>query len=61
MAGWQISRAATEFGYLIDEKSENVMSFDKEEADQFFAECGQCCCICGRLHRVQVHHTVPRD
>lgn len=37
------------------------MGFDKAEAEQLLADCGRRCCICGRLHRVQVHHIVPGD
>jgi hypothetical protein len=37
------------------------MGFDKTEAEQLLADCGRRCCICGRLHRVQVHHIVPGD
>jgi hypothetical protein len=35
------------------------MAFDKGEAEKLLADCGRRCCICGRLHRVQVHHIVP--
>jgi len=35
------------------------MSFDKKEAEQLLVDCGRRCCICGRMHRVQVHHIVP--
>jgi hypothetical protein len=37
------------------------MPFNKPEAAQLLADCGRRCCICGRLHRVQVHHIVPGD
>ena len=37
------------------------MGFDKGEAEKLLSECGRRCCICGRLHRVQVHHIVPGD
>ncbi len=37
------------------------MGFDKTKAEQLLADCGRRCCICGRLHRVQVHHIVPGD
>jgi hypothetical protein len=37
------------------------MGFDKKEAEQLLADCGRRCCICGRLHRVQVHHIFPGD
>ncbi|MBN1133369.1 MAG: HNH endonuclease [Methanosarcinaceae archaeon] len=37
------------------------MGFDIEEAEKLLSECGRRCCICGRLHRVQVHHIEPGD
>ncbi len=37
------------------------MGFDKSEIAQLLADCGRRCCICGRLHKVQVHHIVPGD
>jgi hypothetical protein len=37
------------------------MGFDKTEIAQLLADCGRRCCICGHLHRVQVHHIVPGD
>jgi len=37
------------------------MGFNKKEAEQLLVDCGRRCCICGRLHRVQVHHLVPGD
>jgi len=37
------------------------MAFDPTEAEQLLADCGRQCCICGRLHRVQVHHIVRGD
>lgn len=37
------------------------MGFEKTEAEQLLADCGRRCCICGRLHRVQVHHIIPGD
>ena len=37
------------------------MGFDKTEAEQLLVDCGRRCCICGRLHRVQVHHIVSGD
>lgn len=37
------------------------MSFNAAEAEKLLVDCGRRCCICGRLHRVQVHHIVPGD
>lgn len=37
------------------------MGFDKTETEQLLADCGRRCCICGKLHRVQVHHIIPGD
>lgn len=37
------------------------MPFDKSEAERLLVQCGRRCCICGQLHRVQVHHIVPGD
>jgi len=37
------------------------MSFDNREVEQLLVDCGRRCCICGRGHRVQVHHIVPGD
>ena len=37
------------------------MGFNKADAEQLLVDCGRRCCICGRLHRVQVHHIVPGD
>jgi hypothetical protein len=37
------------------------MGFDKRETEQLLAECGRRCCICGRLHQVQVHHITPKE
>lgn len=37
------------------------MAFNKTEAIQLLADCGRRCCICGQLHRVQVHHIVSGD
>ncbi len=35
------------------------MGFDQKEANQLLAETGRHCCICSRLHSVQLHHIVP--
>ena len=37
------------------------MPFDRTEVEQLLSDCGRRCCICGHLHRVQVHHIVPGD
>lgn len=37
------------------------MGFDRTETAQLLADCGRRCCICGQLHRVQVHHIIPGD
>jgi len=37
------------------------MGFDKTESQQLLSDCGRRCCICGHLHRVQIHHIVPGD
>ncbi len=37
------------------------MAFNKTETEQLLSDCGRRCCICGHLHRVQVHHIVPGD
>jgi len=37
------------------------MGFDRKEAEQLLVDCGRRCCICGRLHRVQIHHIIPGD
>lgn len=35
------------------------MQFKQSDVDQLLAECGRMCCICKKLHQVQVHHIVP--
>jgi hypothetical protein len=37
------------------------MGFDKTGVEQLLVACGRRCCICGTLHRVQVHHIIPGD
>ena len=37
------------------------MAFDKSEADNLLAQTGRLCCICKRLHSVQLHHIIPRE
>ena len=36
------------------------MAFNKAEVEQLLAATGRRCCLCSKLHRVQVHHIVPR-
>lgn len=35
------------------------MSFKNKDVNRLLAQCGRMCCICKRLHQVQVHHIVP--
>lgn len=37
------------------------MGFDKKESEQLLADCGRRCCICGKLHKVQIHHIKPKE
>lgn len=37
------------------------MAFKQEEIEQLLAETGRRCCLCGMLHKIQVHHIVSRD
>lgn len=37
------------------------MGFDKNETDKLLSDVGRMCCICKKLHRVQLHHIVPKD
>lgn len=37
------------------------MGFDKKESEKLLADCGRRCCICGKLHRVQIHHIKPKE
>ena len=37
------------------------MGFTQEEAEKLLAETGRKCCICGRLHGVQLQHIVPPE
>lgn len=36
-----------------------AMSFSQKDVDRLLAECGRMCCICKKLHQVQVHHIQP--
>jgi hypothetical protein len=35
------------------------MGFDQKEADELLAATGRRCCICGTLHKIQLHHIIP--
>jgi hypothetical protein len=37
------------------------MGFDKRESEQLLTDCGRRCCICGKLHSVQLHHIKPKE
>jgi len=37
------------------------MSFKKSDVDELLAATGRRCCLCGRQHRVQVHHIVAKE
>lgn len=37
------------------------MGFNKNDIDQLLADCGRRCCICGNLHKLQVHHIKPKE
>ena len=37
------------------------MAFNQAEAEQLLAQTGRRCCICKRLHGVQLHHIIPRE
>lgn len=43
------------------EGGETSMAFDQGEADNLLAQTGRRCCICKRLHGVQLHHITPRE
>lgn len=36
------------------------MGFDKKKTEELLAACSRRCCICGTIHRVQVHHIKPK-
>jgi hypothetical protein len=46
---------------MLNTPKGKTMGFNPTEAEQLLADCGRRCCVCGRLHRVQVHHIVPGD
>lgn len=37
------------------------MAFKKKEVEELLAKTGRRCCICGLLHRIQVHHIIPME
>jgi len=37
------------------------MPFPKKESEELLARTGRRCCICGTLHRVQLHHIIPKS
>lgn len=37
------------------------MEFKQGEADQLLADTGRRCCICGTLHKVQLHHIISKE
>lgn len=37
------------------------MAFNQEEVEQLLADTGRRCCLCGTLHKVQIHHIVSRE
>lgn len=37
------------------------MSFDQKEAEALLVDAGRMCCLCGKLHSVQLHHIVPKE
>lgn len=37
------------------------MPFKDKDVDLLLAQCGRMCCICKKLHQVQVHHIVPSN
>ena len=37
------------------------MGFDKNQSETLLAYCGRRCCICRKLHRVQIHHIKPKE
>jgi len=41
--------------------NKSAMEFDPEQIEALLADCGRRCCICGVLHRVQVHHIKPKN
>lgn len=37
------------------------MGFSEKEVEQLLVDTGRKCCICDKLHSVQVHHIVPKE
>lgn len=37
------------------------VGFKNDELERLLAETGRRCCLCGILHKVQVHHIIPRS
>jgi hypothetical protein len=37
------------------------MAFKTGEVEQLLADTGRRCCVCGKLHGIQVHHIVPKE
>lgn len=35
------------------------MAFKQDEVEKLLADTGRRCCLCGTLHKVQVHHITP--
>jgi hypothetical protein len=42
-------------------KGWGFMSFPTKEAEQLLVDTGRQCCICGILHKVQLHHIIPPE
>lgn len=39
----------------------DLMGFQKSDSEDLLAATGRRCCICGILHRVQLHHIIPKE
>lgn len=37
------------------------MTFTQEEIEALLADTGRRCCLCGTLHKIQLHHIVPKE
>lgn len=58
-AGWDM---VTNPAATPEARSYNVvMGFQERESEKLLAATGRRCCICGLLHRVQLHHIIPRE